>query len=168
MEEATGTACKILRDYNPVIYLSSGDPGFFSLQASKPSPGKDERAFECMGCNSASSVYYEVYSFPEPKFTPEYALYSFATNVLDIFEIKAITYQLESNIIRVWTFIAKRDKTVRRRIYLKELALMDSYPDMIFDFNRKKNDYRTDIKKIVHNTGCESPPEFYPPGNVSH
>ncbi len=55
-------------------------------------------------------------------------VYHFSHSISVIPEVKAVTFQMESGIIRVWTFILKRDKKIRKSIYMKELDLMDEYP----------------------------------------
>jgi len=74
-------------------------------------------------------------TFPEPVLDPQHAVYEFCVNVSVIPEIKAVTYQTENGIVIVWTFISKRDKKVRRLIYEREMELMRSYPNIVFDFN---------------------------------
>jgi hypothetical protein len=63
------------------------------------------------------------------------ALYEFTKKIAMIKEVIALTYEKEREVVRIWTFIEKRDKQVRRNIYNRELELMDAFPTFTFDFN---------------------------------
>jgi len=62
-------------------------------------------------------------------------LKDFARAVAAIPGVVAVSHAIEGTVKRVWTFIVRRDKAVRRRVYLAELGLMDAFPDLQFDFN---------------------------------
>jgi len=138
MSTETKILGETLRNFSPAIYLSSGDLGCFSLSGSKPLSNKvDETELkwdELVVPQRVSSEYY-VFTFYGAEQSPEHAVYDFSRNTINISEVKAVTFQIENDVIRIWTFISKRDKAVRKAIYMKELDLMDDYPNMIFDFN---------------------------------
>jgi len=123
---------------NPVRFVVHGELGVFSSSTApvfdNEIKDKDEE-FECIGYSPNRDVFFERNSFPKPEISPKFALYTFSMAVSDIPEVTAVTYQIEQETIRVWTFIPKRDKAIRRSIYEEEFALMDNYPNMIFDFN---------------------------------
>lgn len=59
----------------------------------------------------------------------------FARRVSDLADVKAVSVATEADIVRVWTFILRRDKALRERIYPIELGLMRDYSALRFDFN---------------------------------
>lgn len=63
------------------------------------------------------------------------ALLRLSRAISPIPEAIAVTHAIEGDINRVWTFVKSRDKSVRRRIYLEELRILDSFPEYSFDFN---------------------------------
>jgi hypothetical protein len=63
------------------------------------------------------------------------ALKDFAERLAAIPEVVAMSHATEGTIQRVWTFVVRRDKALRRRVYLDELGLMEAFPDLQFDFN---------------------------------
>lgn len=62
------------------------------------------------------------------------ALKDFAERLAAIPEVVAISHATEGTIQRVWTFVVRRDKALRRRVYLDEVGLMEAFPDLQFDF----------------------------------
>lgn len=136
MSTETKTIGESLTGFSPAIYLSCGDLGYFSLPGAKQRLPEGEAALdEKRAIRSVGPYEYYTFTFESTEQTPRHAVYHFSRSVIAISEVKAVTFQVEDNIIRVWTFIARRDKMVRKAIYEKELCLMDSYPNMIFDFN---------------------------------
>lgn len=145
MGEGMFTETKILGETlhhsSPTIYMSSGDCGdlgCFSLSGSKPLSNElDKTAFEYVELIAPQRMYSEYYvlTFHGTEQSPQHAVCCFSHNIINISEVKAVTFQIENDVIRVWTFISKRDKAVRKAIYMKELDLMDDYPNMVFDFN---------------------------------
>lgn len=77
----------------------------------------------------------DIRQVPLDKDKIKWALYEFSKKVAQQKEVVAVTCEAEKEVIRIWTFIKKRDKQVRRSIYTWELELMNSFPDLIFDFN---------------------------------
>lgn len=134
MSNDTKALGQILRSSNPAIYQSYGDLGCFSLRDPKPL-SEEKSSAECVRPNIAPSSSFHFCAFPAPELTPRHALYDFSVEVSKVQEVKAVASHIENDIIRVWTFISKRDKAVRKSIYKKELYLMDKYPEMVFDFN---------------------------------
>jgi hypothetical protein len=65
----------------------------------------------------------------------EAALREFSARIMSVPDVVAVTYTKERHAHLVWTFIWRRDKAVRSRIYVVERWLMDSYPRLTFDFN---------------------------------
>lgn len=65
----------------------------------------------------------------------EAAAYLFAKRVGGIAEVRAVTYSTDREICLVWTFIAQRNKAIRREVYRQELQLMHEFPTITFDFN---------------------------------
>lgn len=138
MSTETKMIGKTLIGFSPAIYLSYGHLGYFSVPGSRPiSEKSDEAVLECVEHTTLygmPSEYY-TYTFVTSEQTPQHAVYAFSHSISVIPEVKAVTFQIEDEIIRLWTFISKRDKTVRKSIYMKELDLMDTYSGMVFDFN---------------------------------
>lgn len=136
MPSETGVLAKTLTYSFPVIFRSYRSESF-SLSLSQTSVRQETEISNSYLVNrkpaTGSFAFYD--TFPEPAPNPQHAAYSFCVHVSAIPEVKAVTYQTENDIIIVWTFISKRDKRVRRLIYEREMELMESYPNMIFDFN---------------------------------
>jgi hypothetical protein len=65
----------------------------------------------------------------------EAAAYLFAKRVARISEVRAVTYATERETYVIWTFIARRNKAVRREAYEQELGLMHEFSAIAFDFN---------------------------------
>lgn len=65
----------------------------------------------------------------------ETATYYFAKRVARISEVIVVTYSTEGDIHLIWTFISRRSKEIRRRIYEEELQLMREFRELTFDFN---------------------------------
>lgn len=116
---------------DPTIFESHRGKISYSSNATKTEivvPGSGER--------EASAMRYEVsWALPDRERTPKHAVYDFSVEVSKIREVKAISYQVENGIIRVWTFIPRRERSIQRLIYNKEMQLMLKYPELIFDFN---------------------------------
>ncbi len=136
MPSETGVLTKAFTYSFPVIFRLYGF-GTFSLSLSQTSVRQEAEISTGYWVNrkpaTDSFAFYDI--FPEPAPSPKHAVYEFCVNVSAIPEIKAVTYQTENDIVIVWTFISKRDKKVRRLIYEREMELMRSYPNIVFDFN---------------------------------
>ena len=65
----------------------------------------------------------------------EIALSRFAARVAPILDVVAVSHAAEGGVQRLWTFIPRRDKALRRCVYLEEIRLMEEFPDILFDFN---------------------------------
>jgi hypothetical protein len=65
----------------------------------------------------------------------ESALADFSAGVVSVPDVVALTYARERHAHLVWTFIRRRDKPVRSKIYALERWLMDRYHGITFDFN---------------------------------
>ncbi len=128
--DKTQASGKIIRSYSPTIFLSHH--GSFS---SSPDLLANKKPSSCIEVGTGLSMSIYIYNLSEIIQTPEHSLYDFSVGVSKIEEVKAVTYQTEHNIIRVWTFIEKRDKNIRKSVYEKELELMEKYNNLIFDFN---------------------------------
>jgi hypothetical protein len=74
-------------------------------------------------------------SFPRTTDRVGSAAYMFAKKVSALREVEAVTHVVDRNVNIIWTFIGRRDKAVRRLIYQQEMAIMQDFPDLIFDFN---------------------------------
>jgi len=83
----------------------------------------------------AEVVLEAVHQPPLDKSIAKLALYEFSKRVAIQKEVVAVNFEMEKEVIRIWTFIGKRDKQVRRSIYTQELELMDAFPSLVFDFN---------------------------------
>jgi hypothetical protein len=82
------------------------------------------------------AVYFDVVdSRPRASDRVGTALYSLAQNLRTIEPVRALTYATEGDVHLVWSFIRRRDKEIRRRIYTEEHRLMATFPDLTFDFN---------------------------------
>lgn len=135
MESVSSTSGNVIIGSMPVVYLLHGDPGTFSLTAKGPDMSQDE-IIQCIGCNLPSSLSMEWRSSPiGSEIRPEAAVYAFSEGIAEIKQVQAVTYNVESDVIRIWTFINARNKGIQRAIYQKELSLMERFPSLIFDFN---------------------------------
>lgn len=65
----------------------------------------------------------------------EAASHLFAKRVARTAAVLAVAYSAEGDVYLVWTFISRRAKQIRRRIYEEELRLMHEFPELTFDFN---------------------------------
>ncbi|MBI4608838.1 MAG: hypothetical protein HY726_07520 [Candidatus Rokubacteria bacterium] len=63
------------------------------------------------------------------------AVYRFAKAVWRLPGVVAMTHAKDGNVNLIWTFIAHRDKSLRKQVYACERELMSKYPDLLFDFN---------------------------------
>lgn len=63
------------------------------------------------------------------------AAYAFAQTVAAIKDVVAVMHAIDDEVHLIWTFICRRDKEVRRRVYACELWLMEQYPGLLCDFN---------------------------------
>jgi hypothetical protein len=63
------------------------------------------------------------------------AVYEFAKSVWALDGVVAVTHAVDKPVNLVWTFIKHRDKALRRFIYAQERALMDEYPELVFNFH---------------------------------
>jgi len=125
----TNASFKPIRVSNPIIFLSQKTHSFTACYQEK----KQTKSDECRALGSISLM--SVNTYPTSTSLPQCALYDFSIWISPIHPVRAITYQIEKTIIRVWTFISQRRRAVRQMIYEKELLLMDKYPDLLFDFN---------------------------------
>lgn len=136
MPSKTTVSAKTLEYSLPSIFRSY-EPGSFSESLSQILVTKEVEiptySLANRGAAAGSFILYD--RFPEPGSNVQYAVYDFCVNVSAIPQVKAVTYQIENNIVIIWTFISKRDKEVRRLIYEKEMKLMSSYSNTVFDFN---------------------------------
>ena len=62
------------------------------------------------------------------------AVYLFAKRLSGMPELRAVAYSSERGIHLVWTFIERRDKARRQRVYEEERRLMEDFPDLTVDF----------------------------------
>lgn len=63
------------------------------------------------------------------------AVYEFSKRIWNLPDVVAVTHALDRGINLIWTFVTKRDKGLRRRIYAQERWLMGEYPDLVFNFH---------------------------------
>lgn len=83
----------------------------------------------------ATTDFWAVVARPRVADPPELALSDFATSILPLSAVVAVTYAEDHGVHLVWSFIRTRDKSLRKAIYARERALMTKYPDLVFDFN---------------------------------
>jgi hypothetical protein len=119
-----------IRGFSPTVFLSQREYGYYSFTIG---PSVKSEIEGCVEVGDGLAI--AIYNCPEVKQTPEHALYDFSVRVSTIEEVRAVTYQIERNIIRVWSFIERRNKEIRKSIYEKEFQLMGRYNKLIFDFN---------------------------------
>lgn len=68
------------------------------------------------------------------------AVYHFAKRVGRIPGVFAVTHARDGDMNMVWTFMRRRDKAARRRVYQEEFRLMREFDPLIFDFNTIASD----------------------------
>ena len=110
--------------FTPIIAEGAG-----MLSSTEGGDGADVTSFT----DVVSHVFID--ASPSPSDRAGAALYRFAKHLRGLHDLRAIAYAHERGIQLVWTFIERRDKTVRRTIYEAERWLMDEFPDLTFDFN---------------------------------
>jgi hypothetical protein len=118
----------------PAIFLQYGSPKCIAV-SSAATFGLETIKFSIPTASAAKVEIEAVHQPPLDESLTNKALYEFSKKILTEKEVMAVTYETEKGIIRIWTFIEKRDKKVRRSIYTQELNLMETFPNLIFDFN---------------------------------
>lgn len=118
----------------PAIFLQHGSANCIAV-SSAITFGLETIKFSIPTASVAKVEIEAVHQPPLGESLTNKALYEFSKKILIEKEVGAVTYETEKGIIRIWTFIGKRDKKVRRSIYTQELNLMENFPNLIFDFN---------------------------------
>ncbi|MFQ6034209.1 MAG: hypothetical protein ACE5KR_05035, partial [Candidatus Bipolaricaulia bacterium] len=59
----------------------------------------------------------------------------FGESVSTISQVRYVAVWAEDGTVHLWTIIPKRDREVQRKIYGKELEILERFPAMNFDFN---------------------------------
>jgi hypothetical protein len=72
---------------------------------------------------------------PLPRSRVEEAVYRFAKSVWKIPNVVAVSHSQDGDVNLLWTFIRQRDRNLRKSIYACERALMEMYPELVFNFN---------------------------------
>jgi hypothetical protein len=96
----------------------------------EPGPGPALRSSLSQG---PSRVFID--SAPESSHRVAGAVYLFSKRLSTMSELRAVAHSTERGVHLVWSFIDRRDKRSRARIYEEERRLMVEFPDLTFDFN---------------------------------
>jgi len=134
METATGQSANLIKQNPPAIFLQYGNPACIAV-SSAVTFGITPKESSFLTASVAKVVLEAIDQPPLDGSIVSQALYEFSKKTVKIKEVIAVTYEKEKEVIRLWTFIEKRDKQVRRTIYKGELELMDSFPNLVFDFD---------------------------------
>ena len=134
MITVTEDSGQLYQQNTPAIFLQYGGTRCMAV-SSAITLGLEPLRYS-IGTASVSKVEIEaIHQLPLDQNQTNKALYEFSKNISLEKEVVAVTYETEMEIIRIWTFIEKRDKKVRRSIYDRELDLMEAFPRLVFDFN---------------------------------
>lgn len=133
MDTVTVYTGSLFKQSTPAIFLQHGSPPCVAV-SSAVTFGIPSMEF-LPSIALVGTVVFVVNQTPLDGSVINHALYEFAKKIAMIKEVIALTYEREKEVVRIWTFIEKRDKQVRRNIYNRELELMDAFPTFTFDFN---------------------------------
>jgi hypothetical protein len=120
----------------PAIFLQHGSPNSIAVSSASVGTVGVSLIESSFSTASATKLEFEaIHQAPLNGNSTDLALFEFSKKMSKEKEVVAVTFEKENEIIRIWTFIEKRDKQVRRAIYIRELELMDAFTNLIFDFN---------------------------------
>lgn len=62
-------------------------------------------------------------------------LHTFIRQVSHLPEVVAVCFRQEDNTMHVWTILESPERSVEHQVYAGEMKLMESFPEIVFDFH---------------------------------